>query len=160
MFSVCWYAHAASGTRSHCNVVIVSVPPDILDYPTSTDMVVREGSNVTLRCAATGTPEPTVTWRREAGGTISLSNWHEGTYLCASAITIASSDANWVRYSVTGLLPQIEGFPLVRSLCPLSTLFRRYLASRTLNVTRSQNNICTARLLLALKQNVCRIISC
>lgn len=66
--------------RSRCNVVIVSVPPDILDYPTSTDMVVREGSNVTLRCAATGTPEPTVTWRREAGGTISLSNWHEGTY--------------------------------------------------------------------------------
>ncbi|KAG7211711.1 hypothetical protein KM043_010959 [Ampulex compressa] len=53
------------------------VPPDILDYPTSTDMVVREGSNVTLRCAATGTPEPTVTWRREAGGTITLSNWQE-----------------------------------------------------------------------------------
>jgi hypothetical protein len=57
-------------------VVIVSVPPDILDYPTSTDMVVREGSNVTLRCAATGTPEPTVTWRRETGGAIR----HEGTY--------------------------------------------------------------------------------
>ncbi|XP_050463168.1 neurotrimin-like isoform X2 [Cataglyphis hispanica] len=55
----------------------VVVPPDILDYPTSTDMVVREGSNVTLRCAATGTPEPTVTWRREAGGSISLSNWRE-----------------------------------------------------------------------------------
>ncbi|XP_076395702.1 neurotrimin isoform X2 [Megachile rotundata] len=55
----------------------VVVPPDILDYPTSTDMVVREGSNVTLRCAATGTPEPTVMWRREAGGTNSLSNWHE-----------------------------------------------------------------------------------
>ncbi|XP_066591592.1 lachesin-like isoform X3 [Prorops nasuta] len=43
----------------------VVVPPDILDYPTSTDMVVREGSNVTLRCAATGTPKPMVTWRRE-----------------------------------------------------------------------------------------------
>ncbi|XP_070517853.1 neurotrimin isoform X2 [Cardiocondyla obscurior] len=57
----------------------VVVPPDILDYPTSTDMVVREGSNVTLRCAATGTPEPTVTWRREAGGTISLSNWQAGS---------------------------------------------------------------------------------
>ncbi|KAG7211710.1 hypothetical protein KM043_010959 [Ampulex compressa] len=55
----------------------IVVPPDILDYPTSTDMVVREGSNVTLRCAATGTPEPTVTWRREAGGTITLSNWQE-----------------------------------------------------------------------------------
>jgi len=58
-------------------LLIVSVPPDILDYPTSTDMVVREGSNVTLRCAATGTPEPTVTWRRETGGAIR----HEGTYL-------------------------------------------------------------------------------
>lgn len=33
---------------------LFSVPPDILDYPTSTDMVVTEGSNVTLRCAATG----------------------------------------------------------------------------------------------------------
>ncbi|XP_020278630.1 protein amalgam-like [Pseudomyrmex gracilis] len=55
----------------------VVVPPDILDYPTSTDMVVRENTNVTLRCAATGTPEPTVTWRREKG-TI-MSNWREVT---------------------------------------------------------------------------------
>ncbi|KFB39264.1 AGAP008776-PA-like protein [Anopheles sinensis] len=37
----------------------------ILDYPTSQDMVVQEGSNVTLTCAATGVPEPTVTWKRE-----------------------------------------------------------------------------------------------
>uniref|UniRef100_A0ABD2W5L6 Ig-like domain-containing protein n=1 Tax=Trichogramma kaykai TaxID=54128 RepID=A0ABD2W5L6_9HYME len=55
----------------------VVVPPDILDYPTSTDMIVSENSNVTLRCAATGTPEPTVTWRREAGGTITTSNGQE-----------------------------------------------------------------------------------
>lgn len=64
-----------------CNVVIVSVPPDILDDSTSTDMEVQEGSNVTLRCAATGTPKPKVTWRREIGGTIAQSNSHEGTYL-------------------------------------------------------------------------------
>uniref|UniRef100_A0AAG5DTH3 Ig-like domain-containing protein n=1 Tax=Anopheles atroparvus TaxID=41427 RepID=A0AAG5DTH3_ANOAO len=41
------------------------MPPDILDHPTSQDMVVQEGSNVTLTCAATGVPEPTVTWKRE-----------------------------------------------------------------------------------------------
>ncbi|XP_076172115.1 neurotrimin [Ptiloglossa arizonensis] len=64
---------------SNTGFLEVVVPPDILDYPTSTDMVVREGSNVTLRCAATGTPEPTVTWRREAGRTITLSNWNEVT---------------------------------------------------------------------------------
>lgn len=54
------------------------MPPDILDYPTSTDMVVREGSNVTLRCAASGSPEPVITWRRENGDPIALSNDVEG----------------------------------------------------------------------------------
>ncbi|XP_058810886.1 opioid-binding protein/cell adhesion molecule homolog isoform X2 [Phymastichus coffea] len=55
----------------------IVVPPDILDYPTSTDMVVREGSNVTLKCAATGTPTPNITWRREAGEQIVLGNGQE-----------------------------------------------------------------------------------
>jgi hypothetical protein len=55
-----------------------AVPPDILDYPTSTDMVVREGTNVTLRCAATGSPQPTVTWRREGGESIPLGSGQEG----------------------------------------------------------------------------------
>lgn len=50
------------------------VPPDILDSPTSTDMAVREGKDVTLRCAATGSPLPTVSWRRETNRPISLGN--------------------------------------------------------------------------------------
>lgn len=54
------------------------MPPDILDYPTSADMVVREGSNVTLRCAATGSPPPTIVWRREGGETIPLISQTEG----------------------------------------------------------------------------------
>lgn len=54
------------------------VPPDILDYPTSTDMVVREGSNVNLRCVARGSPEPTITWRRETGEMIRLGKNEEG----------------------------------------------------------------------------------
>lgn len=54
------------------------MPPDILDYPTSTDMVVREGSNVTLKCAATGSPEPAIIWRRENGVPIELANGTEG----------------------------------------------------------------------------------
>ncbi|KRF81171.1 uncharacterized protein Dvir_GJ12356, isoform D [Drosophila virilis] len=40
-------------------------------------MVVREGSNVTLKCAATGSPEPTITWRRESGVPIELANGEE-----------------------------------------------------------------------------------
>lgn len=46
--------HAELKTKLPIYFYIVAVPPDILDYPTSTDMVVTEGSNVTLRCAATG----------------------------------------------------------------------------------------------------------
>lgn len=57
---------------------IIIVPPDILDYPTSTDMVVREGSNVTLKCAARGSPTPNITWRREGSEPIVISGHREG----------------------------------------------------------------------------------
>lgn len=70
--------------NDHTDTRIIAVPPDILDYPTSTDMVVREGSNVTLRCAATGTPTPSVTWRREDGNPIIQLSTHEGIKLGGS----------------------------------------------------------------------------
>lgn len=57
-----------------------TVPPDILDYDTSTDMVVMEGRNVTLRCAATGSPAPNITWRREDGQQIHLADGSEGWF--------------------------------------------------------------------------------
>lgn len=63
---------------------LISVPPDILDYPTSSDMVVREGSNVTLKCAATGSPKPTIVWRREDGDMIPVSGGQEGNSPCKS----------------------------------------------------------------------------
>ncbi|XP_076658948.1 opioid-binding protein/cell adhesion molecule homolog [Halictus rubicundus] len=56
--------------KSQTGYLEVVVPPDILDYATSTDMIVNEGSNVTLRCAAKGIPTPNITWRREDGETI------------------------------------------------------------------------------------------
>lgn len=49
-----------------------SAPPDILNHPTSSDMVVREGSNVTLQCAVTGSPIPSITWKKEDGSEIIL----------------------------------------------------------------------------------------
>lgn len=63
--------------------IYFSVPPDILDYPTSSDQVAREGANVTLRCAAHGVPTPTVVWRKEAGDLLPTSNFsdtHSKTY--------------------------------------------------------------------------------
>ncbi|XP_036232478.2 neurotrimin [Bactrocera oleae] len=51
--------------KSQVGYLDVVVPPDIIDYQTSHDMIVQEGQNVTLICTATGLPTPTVTWRRE-----------------------------------------------------------------------------------------------
>lgn len=64
------------------------MPPDILDYPTSSDMVVHEGSNVTLQCAATGYPSPTITWRREDNHNIVISNTLTGKLrlLCRTSV--------------------------------------------------------------------------
>ncbi|XP_078034227.1 limbic system-associated membrane protein [Augochlora pura] len=96
--------------KSQTGYLEVVVPPDILDYETSTDMVVKEGSNVTLRCAAKGSPEPTITWRREDGKLIVLPDGkevssvegpsfniskvnrvHMGSYLCIASNRIPPS---------------------------------------------------------------------
>ncbi|XP_012136048.1 neurotrimin isoform X2 [Megachile rotundata] len=108
--------------KSQTGYLDVVVPPDILDSDTSTDMMVREGSNVTLHCTATGSPEPNITWRREDGQLIRLSNGkqvsnvdgpnfvitkvnrtHMGSYLC-----IAS---NGVPPSVSKRIMLIVQFP-------------------------------------------------
>lgn len=56
------------------------MPPKIIAKETSTDMVVREASNVTLVCKATGYPEPYVMWRREDGTNINY-NGESGKFI-------------------------------------------------------------------------------
>ncbi|XP_017099005.3 igLON family member 5 [Drosophila bipectinata] len=51
--------------KSQMGYLDVVVPPDIVDYQTSQDVVRSTGQNVTLTCSATGVPLPTITWRRE-----------------------------------------------------------------------------------------------
>lgn len=54
------------------------VPPDIMDRGTSTDQTVREGASISLTCAATGSPQPQINWRREHSKTIPLVNGSQG----------------------------------------------------------------------------------
>ncbi|XP_055637814.1 lachesin-like [Toxorhynchites rutilus septentrionalis] len=92
--------------RNQIGFLNVVVPPNILDYPTSTDMVVREGSNVTLKCAASGSPQPTIIWRREGNEPISsgasslntstfsiarVNRLNMGAYLCIASNGIPPS---------------------------------------------------------------------
>ena len=41
------------------------VPPKFIENRTSSDVEVKEGESVDLRCAAQATPEPEIRWRRE-----------------------------------------------------------------------------------------------
>ncbi|XP_050522459.1 lachesin-like [Daktulosphaira vitifoliae] len=96
--------------KSQQGYLEVVVPPDILDYPTSTDIVAREGGNVSLQCAASGFPTPSITWRREGSQLIQMANgpsvstiegsWlniskvnrlHMGAYLCIASNGIPPS---------------------------------------------------------------------
>ncbi|XP_052837690.1 opioid-binding protein/cell adhesion molecule homolog [Drosophila gunungcola] len=59
--------------KSQMGYLDVVVPPDIVDYQTSQDVVRSSGQNVTLTCSATGVPQPTITWRREGSAPLLLS---------------------------------------------------------------------------------------
>ncbi|XP_068626782.1 protein amalgam-like [Battus philenor] len=63
--------------KSQTAYLDVVVPPNILDYPTSSDQVAREGANITLRCAAHGVPTPTVVWRKESGDLLPTTNFSD-----------------------------------------------------------------------------------
>nr|XP_017099005.2 igLON family member 5 [Drosophila bipectinata] len=60
--------------KSQMGYLDVVVPPDIVDYQTSQDVVRSTGQNVTLTCSATGVPLPTITWRREETMPLMLTN--------------------------------------------------------------------------------------
>lgn len=57
-----------------------TVPPNIDDTLTSSDVIVREGANVTLRCRATGSPIPSIKWKRDDGNKISINKDIEGKF--------------------------------------------------------------------------------
>ena len=49
-----------------------------MDSLSSSDMVQTEGSNVTLECVASGSPEPEVVWRREDAREITIDKNNTG----------------------------------------------------------------------------------
>ncbi|OAD56151.1 Lachesin [Eufriesea mexicana] len=63
--------------RSQTGYMSVVIPPDIMDLDDSADLLTaKENSDLRLRCRATGTPKPVVTWRREDGRNITLRTEH------------------------------------------------------------------------------------
>ncbi|KAM7351030.1 dpr-interacting protein zeta [Cochliomyia hominivorax] len=54
----------------------VVVPPNIDDSLSSSDVIVREGSNISLRCRASGSPKPIIKWKRDDNSRITISKNH------------------------------------------------------------------------------------
>ncbi|XP_054724354.1 neurotrimin-like, partial [Uloborus diversus] len=61
-----------SPMKSQTGYIEVVVPPHIEEEETSSDTEVREGSDVSLRCVAKGSPNPEITWRREDSQEITI----------------------------------------------------------------------------------------
>ncbi|CAH0605510.1 unnamed protein product [Chrysodeixis includens] len=98
----------------------VAVPPDILDADSSSEVIIWEGDNVTLHCAASGTPEPTILWRREdyavfKVGRETVSKW-SGAWLNMSAV---SRDMNGALLCIAtnGVPPSVSKRILLHVLC-------------------------------------------
>lgn len=95
------------------------MPPNIDDAATSTDVAVREGSNVTMQCRANGSPAPTIRWKRDdnfklnINKSLSVTEWESNTlelskvsrgdmggYLCIASNGIPPSVSKRIKLSI------------------------------------------------------------
>ncbi|XP_042627652.1 limbic system-associated membrane protein-like [Cyprinus carpio] len=85
--------------------LIVQVPPII--YKVSDDIIVNEGSNVTLTCLANGRPDPSITWRLlnpsaealDVGEYLEISGIirsQAGRYECKASNDVSTPDVKYV----------------------------------------------------------------
>ncbi|XP_074596083.1 neurotrimin-like isoform X2 [Brevipalpus obovatus] len=83
-FYVCRINWQPNSQLAYLNVV---VPPkfDENSFPNNHEIVIQEYINLTLRCQATGDPQPTIEWRHEDGGPIVLSTPTDLTTSLASS---------------------------------------------------------------------------
>ncbi|XP_053592973.1 lachesin-like [Microplitis demolitor] len=114
----------------------VVVPPNIDDSQSSSDAIVRENANVTLTCKASGSPTPTIRWKRDdnekivINKTLEVLEWEAetlemtrisrlgmGAYLCIASNGVPPTVSKQIRVSVDfspmlSIPHQLVGAPL------------------------------------------------
>lgn len=82
--------------KRYTMMMMMIVPPNIDDSLSSSDVIVREGSNVTLRCRAMGSPTPTVKWKRDSQEKIAINKSLLGKCKWLSTVNIPSGRFPWI----------------------------------------------------------------
>ncbi|RWS03311.1 lachesin-like protein, partial [Dinothrombium tinctorium] len=97
--------------KSQIGFLDVVFPPEILVDSSSSDLLVTEGSNVTLVCKAKGYPKPVIRWKREDKKHIPLHNYHGKKYVVPPAVWIPNRlIGSSLKQEVT-LTCHIDAFP-------------------------------------------------
>ncbi|XP_029295180.1 LOW QUALITY PROTEIN: hemicentin-1 [Cottoperca gobio] len=125
-------ASSSAGTSAGTVSLEVGVGPLFSEAPV--DVTANVGENITLPCVARGSPQPTVTWRRQDGQSLTRINSHsttmqlesghlliqsvwlddEGLYICEAKNQFGSITTE-ARVAVTGLEPPLlaQGAPII-----------------------------------------------
>lgn len=86
------------------------IPPSILGEGLPTPLItVREGSNVKLRCGASGTPPPVVQWSKTSGTAIPMGSWHVSSVIGQTMnITVVNREhmGDYICIADNGVPPQ------------------------------------------------------
>ncbi|XP_054706548.1 lachesin-like [Uloborus diversus] len=79
----------------------VVVPPSFIDSETSSEVLAREGTNVTLSCRVRGHPPPTITWRREDGQSLmsNICQYKTNAGRCVSDVLYEGADMTITKVS-------------------------------------------------------------
>ncbi|XP_076356576.1 neurotrimin-like isoform X2 [Tachypleus tridentatus] len=100
-----------SPMKNQVGYIKVVVPPKIDETLTSKDTEVREGEHASLKCIASGSPEPEITWRREDEQAISLGNKKvlstNGSYLNINKVSRLHMGA-YLCIAVNGIPPAVS----------------------------------------------------
>ncbi|XP_035220289.1 lachesin-like [Stegodyphus dumicola] len=96
----------------------VVVPPDIIDTESSSDVLSREGADVTMVCRAKGYPAPTLTWRREDHQPVAAGNWQANNLQDTSFTEDEKSmKNNTVHYGETLTIHKVSRLHMGAYLC-------------------------------------------
>ncbi|KAI5646508.1 immunoglobulin i-set domain-containing protein [Phthorimaea operculella] len=97
---------------SQTHLLQVVVPPDIDDEASSSEILVKEGEDAAVRCVASGTPDPTITWRREDSRHFKINNQTQvskwsGPWLNLSSVERTVSGA-YLCIATNGVPPSVS----------------------------------------------------